>query len=165
MENVDNHVFTGFSRTVHSLFTFIVKGCNFIKVDRLHNPKARWNLGVTGWVLVSVEVLGWFIKHSLLVFPCSIIWPCLCSIMELAAILISEAGLWLPTCFSAACSVSSATSLWLRIFRNTPTLLNQAEYRWWLLKLHGLCVRRNFCQSLSPLKVWASTGKQREQKL
>ena len=43
---------------------------------------------------------------------------------------ISEFGLaGLQTCFSAACSVSSATSLGLRIFRNTPTLLNQAEYR------------------------------------
>ena len=67
--------------------------------------------------------------HQLLVFPCCIVWPCLCSIVELATIFLSSGFAGLQTCFSAACSVSSATSLGLRIFRNTPTLLNQAEYR------------------------------------
>ena len=109
---------------------------------------------VTGWVLVSVKVLGWFIKHLLLVFPCSIIWPCLCSIMELAAILISEAGLWLPTCFSAACSVSSAMSLGLRIFRNSPTFLNQSEFkRCWCLMLL-CCAPLNFLPFCAKAEAW-----------
>ena len=67
--------------------------------------------------------------HQLLVFPCCIVWPCLCSIVELATIFLSSGFAGLQTCSSAACSASGATSLGLRIFRNTPTLLNQAEYR------------------------------------
>ena len=53
----------------------------------------------------------------------------LCSVVELATIFLSSGFAGLQTCSSAACSASGATSLGLRIFRNTPTLLNQAEYR------------------------------------
>ena len=65
-----------------------------------------------------------------------------------------EAGLWLPTCFSAACSVSSATSLGLRIFRNSPTFLNQAEFkRCWCLMLL-CCAPLNFLPFCAKAEAW-----------
>ena len=63
--------------------------------------------------------------ETLWVFPCSIMWQCLCSMVELATIFL-RVGFHFQR---AACSVSSATSLGLRIFRNTTTTLSQAEYR------------------------------------
>ena len=50
-----------------------------------------------------------------------VVWPCLCSVVEIATIFLSSGFAGLQTCSSAACSASGATSLGLRIFRNNWT--------------------------------------------
>ena len=92
--------------------------------------------------------------------------PCLCSIAELATIFLRLGFAGRQTWPSAACSFWSPVPIWnfqhCAPLRQLWIKLNIGR---WLLKLHGLCLRRNFCQSQSlPLKVWASAGKQQEQK-
>ena len=100
-----------------------------------------------------------------MVFPYWMIWPChhVCTQSrnwQLSfwgwALPDVKPGLQLLALFDLQCPEHFATlsQLWIKLSIGR-----------WLLKLHGLCLRRNFCQSLSlSLKVWASAGKQQGQK-